>query len=90
MTTCQPYLFVTKRKTFATYRRRTYSRWQIALNPMVISSDTAYKYVVISVHAEKHNIDIYNHTSSLIPQVTPVHLMLHRQRYIRYENVFMS
>jgi hypothetical protein len=32
-----------QRKTFTTYRWRTYNRWQFALNPMVSSNDMTYE-----------------------------------------------
>jgi hypothetical protein len=57
-------LYVSHQKnSFAKYIWRTYSRWQIALIPMVSSSGMTYTNVV-SVPAEKHNIyDIYHHLS---------------------------
>jgi hypothetical protein len=45
--------------------------------------------IVVSVPAEKH-IRYKWHTSPLIPQVAPVRLTRHGQRYIHYENVFTS
>jgi hypothetical protein len=35
-------------------------------------------------------IDIYNHTSPVIPKVALMHFMLHGQRCIYYEKVFTS
>jgi hypothetical protein len=43
MTSYRSYLFLIKRKAFATYRWRTHSQWQIALNPVVSSNDTTYE-----------------------------------------------
>jgi hypothetical protein len=52
-----------KRKAFAQYRCRTYSWWQLALNPVVGSNEMTYKSMV-SVRVEKHNIyDIHHHLS---------------------------
>jgi hypothetical protein len=45
--------------------------------------------IVVSVPT-KNTIDIYSHTSSLIPQVAPTHLTLHGQRCIHHENIFIS
>jgi hypothetical protein len=80
-----------EKKAFATYRWRTHSRWQFALNPVVNSNNTIYGNVV-SVPTEEHNIYIYicTHTSPLIPQVASVCLTLHGQCCIRYENVFTT
>jgi hypothetical protein len=55
MMTCWSYPFLTKRKTFATYRWCTYNRWQIILIPVVSSNDMTYENVV-SVTTKKHNI----------------------------------
>jgi hypothetical protein len=87
MTSCSSYLFLTKRKTFATYRWRMNSRWQFALNPVVSSS--VWLTQTWLVYLQKGTIDIW-HISILIPQVALVRLMLHGQRYIHYENVFTS
>jgi hypothetical protein len=43
---------------------------------------------MVSVPAEEHNN--ISHTSPFIPQVALMRLMLHRQRCLHYENVFMS
>jgi hypothetical protein len=61
MKICRSYLFLTRKKAFATYRWRTHSRWQFALNPVVNSNNTIYGNVV-SVPTEEHNIYIYMHT----------------------------
>jgi hypothetical protein len=52
--TCRPYTSLAKRKTFAIYRRRTHSRCQIALIPVVSYSGITYANVV-SVPTEEHN-----------------------------------
>jgi hypothetical protein len=88
MTMCQYYLFLTKINAFATYRWRTHSRWQFALNLVVISSDTTYEMCL--AYLQKSTIYIYTHTSPLVLQVAPVCLPLHQQRCIRYENIFTS
>jgi hypothetical protein len=72
-----------QKKSFAQYIWRRYSRWQIALIPVVSSSGMTYANVG-SVPTEKHNIyDIHYHLS-------PTHLTLCGQRCICYKNVFMS
>jgi hypothetical protein len=76
-----------QKKSFAKYIWCTYNWWQITLFPVVSSSGMTYAYVV-SILAE-NTIDIW-HTSPLIPQVASVHLMIHGQHCICYENVFMS
>jgi hypothetical protein len=78
---------LTKRKV-AKYRRRTYSRWQNALNPVVSSNDMTYETWL--VYVQKSTIYIYIHTSPLIPQVAPMHLTLHGQRCISYNNILTS
>jgi hypothetical protein len=55
MMTCWSYPFLTKRKTFATYRWCTYNRWQIVLIPVVSSNDMTYENMV-SVTIKNHNI----------------------------------
>jgi hypothetical protein len=43
MTSCWSYPFLTKRKTFVTYMRHMYDRWQITRIPIVSSSDSTYE-----------------------------------------------
>jgi hypothetical protein len=64
------------------------SRWKITLIPMVSSNDMTYSNVV-SVLAE-NTTDIYVTYITTYPQVVSVRLTVHKQRYIRYENIFMS
>jgi hypothetical protein len=70
------------------YWWRTCSRCQFTLIPMVNANGMTYA-IVVSVPT-KSTTDIYNHTLPLIPYVAVVHLTLHGQRCIRYENIFMS
>jgi hypothetical protein len=78
---CQSYMLLTK------YIWHAYNWWQITLIPVVSSSDLTYKTWL--AYLQKSIIYIW-HTSPLIPQVTPAHLMLHGQCCICYENVFTS
>jgi hypothetical protein len=63
-----------------TYRRRVYSRWQIALNLVASSSDMTYKTWL--VYLQKSTI--------IYPPVASVRLTFHGQHCIHYENVFTS
>jgi hypothetical protein len=76
-----------RKKSFAKYRWRTYSRWQITLIPVVSSSGMTYANVE-SVPREEHNRYMIYITT--YPPVAPVRLTLHVQRCICYENVFTS
>jgi hypothetical protein len=87
MIKCRSYTFLTKRMVFAKHRWHTSSRWKITHIPVISSSVMTYANLV-SIPAKEHNIHIW-YTSPLIPEVVPMHLMLHKQRCIHYENVFM-
>jgi hypothetical protein len=76
-----------QKKFFVKYRWCTCNRWQFTLIPVVSSSGMTYANVV-SVPAEEHNRYITYITTS--PPSGVVHLTLYGQRYIRYENIFMS
>jgi hypothetical protein len=77
-----------QKKKLTKYIWRTCSRWWIALIPLVNANGLTY-VIVVSVPVENTTY-IYNHTSSLIPQVALMRLMQHRQHCICYENVFTS
>jgi hypothetical protein len=56
-------------------------------SPWLVLSDTTYSNVV---YVPAENAYIYNNVSPLIPQVALMHLTLHGQHCICYENVFTS
>jgi hypothetical protein len=61
--TCVGPIHSSPKEKFTRYIRRMYSRWQIALVPVVSSSGMTYANMV-SVPAKKHNIyDIHHHLS---------------------------
>jgi hypothetical protein len=70
------------------YSWRTCSRWQDTLILWLILREVTYE-IMVSVPTE-NMIDIYDHTSPLIPHVTHVRLMLHGQHCIHYMNIFTS
>jgi hypothetical protein len=74
MTICRSYSFLTKRKTFVTYRWRTHSRWQFIVIPVVNSNDTTYGNVV-SIPAKKHNRYIFTYITTYA-QAAPMRLIL--------------
>jgi hypothetical protein len=76
-----------QKKKVIKYRWRTYSRWQITLIPVVSSS--VWLMQMWLPYLQKSTINIW-YTSSLILQVALMHLTLHGQRCIRYENVLTS
>jgi hypothetical protein len=76
-----------QKKKFAKYLWCTHSQWQITLITVVSPSDMTFTNV-FSVPAEKHNR--YMTYITIYPQVVPMCLTLHGQRYICYENVFTS
>jgi hypothetical protein len=75
------------KERFAQYIRHTYNRWQSHSSPKSVLTKLDYA-IVVTVPAEGYNIHI--HTSPLIPQVAPTHLMLHGQCCIYHKNVFIS
>jgi hypothetical protein len=84
----QAVLYILTKRKIVKYIWHTCSWWQDTFSLWLILRKVTYE-MMVSVPTE-NMIDIYNHTSPLIPQVASVCLTLHGQRCIHYENVFTS